>query len=503
MKFLHNNKETVSAIRSALEKMGKALGRVLFLSPADDRISFKKTLCLSIEKGKISVALGSRFLSGIKMKGLKEYPFPEADYPSPEFLTSSLSLARAELGAEGCRLMLSLPKAWAVVKTIEYPSSVLENISSVIAFELDRITPFTPESAYYDFRILKEEEGKVNIAVAAVRADLLEPYLKAIQEKGFKVDQITVNLLGLSSLCRYIQKSDQILFVGIDENQYQGVFFSPDVDLKVFSGTFPDADEKRKAGLIRQEIEFIKSAQGEMESLEEVIFYLKDKSPSLKKLIHINIERPFQFLDESEMRLGPMELGGKSIPYAAVGGMLESLWHKSLGLNLQLKGVHKKSKPPWVFTAFLILALGVLLGIYFGTPIEIEKKKLQNIENQVASKKVEIKKIDSLKKEIETVYAEINLIHDFKQSKPLGLNILKELTLVLPKSSWLTRVRISESQINLEGYSPSATVLIPRLEGSKLFKKVEFSAPTYRDPRQNIDRFQLKMEIESPSDEKK
>ncbi len=503
MKFLHHNNETVSSLRLRGKRIGAGLDRVLFLSPADDKIAFKKTLCLSIEKGRVSVAFGSRFLSRIKMKGWKEYPFPEADYPSPDFLTSSLSLARAELGAEGCRLTLSLPKAWAVVKTVEYPDSVLENISNVIAFELDRITPFTPESAYYDFRILKKEEGKVNITVAAVRADLLEPYLKTIQEKGFKVDQITVNLLGLNTLCRYIQRSDQVLFISLDENRYQGVFFSPDIDLKVFYGIFPDVDEKKKAALIRQEIELIKSSSTEMNALGKVIFLVKDKNPSLKKLVNIHLDRPFQFLDESEMPLGPMESGGKPIPYAAVGGMLESLWTQSLGLNLLLKGVHEKSKPPWVFTAFLILALGVLLGIYWGTPIEIEKKKLQNIENQVASKKVEMKKIGSLKKEIETVDTEINLIHDFKQSKPLGLNILKELTLLLPKHSWLTRLRISESQINLEGYSPSATSLIPRLEGSKLFQKVEFSAPTFRDPRQNMDRFQIKMEIKGPSDEKK
>ncbi len=400
-------------------------------------------------------------------------------------------------------MTLSLPKAWAVVKTVEYPASVLENISNVVAFELDRITPFTPESAYYDFRYLKEEEGKVILIVAAVRADLLDPYLKAIQEKGFKVDQITINLLGLNTLCRYIQRSDQVLFVGIDENQYQGVFFSPDVDLKVFSGTFPEADEKRKAGLIRQEIELLKSASKEINLWEEIIFFLKDKNPSLKKLIPIHIERPFQFLDESEMHLGPREWRGKPIPYAAVGGMLESLWNKSLGLNLLFKGIHRKSKPLWVITALLILALGILVGIYWFTPIEIEKKKLQNIENQIASKKVEIKKIDSLKKDIETVYAEINLIQDFKQSKPLDLNIMKELTLLLPKNSWLTRLRISESQINLEGYSPSATILIPKLEGSKLFQKVEFSAPTFRDQRQNMDRFQIKMEIKGSSDEKK
>ncbi len=86
-----------------------------------------------------------------------------------------------------------------------------------------------------------------------------------------------------------------------------------------------------------------------------------------------------------------------------------------------------------MITILLVLALGVLFGIYWMTPIEVEKERLQNIEKLIASKKVEIKKVDSLKKEIETVYKEVRLINDFKQSKPLSSNILKELTLVLPK----------------------------------------------------------------------
>ena len=78
----------------------------------------------------------------------------------------------------------------------------------------------------------------------------------------------------------------------------------------------------------------------------------------------------------------------------------------------------------------------------------------------------------------------------------MSSNILKELTLMLPKNAWLTRARVFESQVNIEGYSPSATSLIPRLEASPLFQKVEFSAPTFHDPRQNMDRFQIKMELE-------
>jgi hypothetical protein len=38
--------------------------------------------------------------------------------------------------------------------------------------------------------------------------------------------------------------------------------------------------------------------------------------------------------------------------------------------------------------------------------------------------------------------------------------------------------------------------LVPKLEASPFFKKVEFASPTYRDPKLNQDRFQIKMEIE-------
>jgi Tfp pilus assembly protein PilN len=496
MKTLHKNKETVNLIRSAWKKMGKAIGGVFFLSPADERISFKKTLCLAVEKGEVSVAVGSRFFSRIKIKGGKKYLLAENEYPSPEFLTSCLSLARAELRAENCRLTLGLPKAWAVVKTAEYPSSVLENISNVIAFELDRITPFTPENAYYDFRVLKEDAGKVNILVAAIRMDLVDPYLKAIREKGFKVDQITVNLLGIGTLCRYIHKTDQVLFVGIDENHFEGVLYLANNTLKAFSGVFPTGDEKTLVTRIEQEIESSTPISGEFSPLEKTVFYLKDKNHSLREGIKSRMERPVQFLDEASMGFGSGEGKQDQAPYPAVGGALESLWIKALGINLLLRGLHEKSKPPLVITILLVLALVVLFGIYWMTPIEVEKEILQNIEKQIASKKLEIKKVESLKQEIETVYKEVRLINDFKQSKPLGSNILKELTLVLPKNSWLTRVRFFESQVNIEGYSPSATLLISRLEVSPLFKKVEFSAPTFRDPRQNMDRFQIKMELE-------
>lgn len=484
------------------KKIGTSIGRVLFFSPADEAVSYKKTLCLSIEKGEICAVVGFRLLSKIKIKGLKKYPQSETTYPSPDFLASCLALARAELGAEGCQITLVFPKAWAIIKTVTFPSSVLENLSDVISYELDRITPFTPETAYYDFKTLKEEDGRVTILVAAVRTDFIDPYLKALHEKGAKVNQLSINLLGLGTLCRYMNKTPRSLFIQINENQYEGANFLSETDPEVFSGFFATEDEKTKIQQISREIESLSLFLQAKDWSRDTVFYLKDKSPSLKEGIKLEIG-PVKFLEESDLGFGSMGWEQKQIPYAAIGGILESLWSQALGLNLCLKGFHTPRKLPWGLSLILILVLGLLAGIYWAAPIGIEKKRLQNLEKQIAIKKTEMKKIEGLKKDMDTITGEINLIHDFKQSKPLGLDILKEVTLVLPKDAWLTRFRISDSQVNLEGYASSATLIIPRLEASKLFKKVEFAAPTFKDIRQNKDRFQIKMELEGHEYEKK
>jgi general secretion pathway protein L len=479
-----------------IQKGARSLGNIFLLSPADQRISYKRTLCLTIEKGEISAALGWRFLSRVKIKGLKRYPQSENEYPSPDFLASSLDLARAELGAEGCPVTLCLPKAWAIIKTVDYPLSVLENLSSVISYELDRITPFTPENAYYDFKVFKMGEEKVTILVAAAKADVLEPYLKALRDREVRVDQITVSLLGLSSLSRYMDEREDFLLLTVGESRYEGVLFLSGTRFETISGSFPGGDERARIEQLEKEIDEPVSISDGRDRSVGVIINLKDKSPLLRAGLTSQIKRPLQFLDESDIGFKTAGWGQSQIPYAAVGGALESLWLKSLGLNLLRKGQRKKSSPPWIVSLLLVLTLSGLLGAYWLRPIEIEEQRLQYLEKEITLKKAAVKKVDDLKGEIDSAAQEINLINDFKRKRPVSLNVLKELTLVLPKTAWLTRVRVFESQISIEGYAPSATSLIPRLEATAFFRKVEFAAPTFKDPRLQMDRFQIKMEVQ-------
>jgi Tfp pilus assembly protein PilN len=362
---------------------------------------------------------------------------------------------------------------------------------------LDRITPFTKDTAYFDYRILKTEGERVSILVAAARADLIDPYLKTLREKGFKVEGITVNLLALNTLLRYARKASYTLVIELDRDQYEGVLILSEQSVEVFSGALTDISDKDKLGLIEQDIETRFPHLEQRQSRGEALFYLRDANPALKEMIKSQARWAVSFLED--IPLGVVQSGRdrNQTAYAPLGGLLELLWKKSWGLNLLLKGVRRKTKLPWIITLILILVLGVFVGLYWVAPIENETKKLQYLDKQITLKKAQVKKVEDLKKEMDLVTAEVGLINDFKQTKPLSLNIMKELTQILPKNTWLTRVRIFENQVSIEGYSPSATVLIPKLEGTKIFKKVEFASPTFKDPRQNMDRFQIKMEIKN------
>jgi general secretion pathway protein L len=200
-------------------------------------------------------------------------------------------------------------------------------------------------------------------------------------------------------------------------------------------------------------------------------------------------------LNETDIRI---KLPGaqKDIPYAAVGGMFESLSPKARGVNLLSRGRYEMPKTPFGLTLALTLSLLALLVIYMVAPLRVEGRRLGEIDRQIAARKDEVRKVEALKKEIDELNTDITTIMNFKEGKPKALDIVKELTTILPKTTWLTRVRVTDTTVEIEGYASSATEMLPKLEASKLFKKAEFASPTFRDARMNSDRFVIKMEIE-------
>ena len=221
---IHKLTSFASTSSTAMKKIWDPVWKALTFSIADDLIYPAKAVSASLEKGMLSVAYGSRVFSHIKIKDIREYNFEEGRYPQAEAFASSLSLAISDLGASRAEITLSIPKAWAVIKTAEFPATTKENLSNVVSYELDRITPFTSENAFYDFKIVGENEGKLTIMVIAAKADMIKPYIEALSEKGIAVSRVTVNLSGIETLCRYIDRKTDSVFIEIKKILFASCF---------------------------------------------------------------------------------------------------------------------------------------------------------------------------------------------------------------------------------------------------------------------------------------
>ncbi len=489
--------DLVSNVSMTLKRVWVPLSKVLTFSPADDAIYPQKNISISIEKGSFAIVYGSRFFSKIKIKNLKTHSLEENTYPQPEVIASSLALSLHEFGEAKVDVTLSIPKAWAVIRSVEFPVAVKENLSRVISYELDRITPFISDEAFYDYKVIQEKDDKIKILIVAARADTIRPYIDALRENDINVSRVTINLSCIETLCRYFGKKSDAAFIDIKKDGYEGALFYKGSIIESFSGFFTTEEEQSKADLIFTEVKPLLEKLNSYTESPQIIM-LSDKKEGnieLEDILKGKFNIPIRYLNELDAKL---KIPGKikEIPYSGIGGVFESLWPKAEGLNLLTKGEREKPRVPKFLSLILVLAILALWIVYLIAPLRIERKRLEEIDHQIIIRKDEIKKIEAMKKEIESLQEEISTINNFKIARPMALDILKELTLILPKNAWLSRVRIDASNLYIEGYASSATGLLPKLEASSYFRKVEFASPTFRDTRMNADRFNIKAEIE-------
>jgi len=468
----------------------------------------EKCLCASIGKGHVTVVCGTQFLSRPKVVGFRRFRFEEGRYPRPEELASAVLSARDAFRARDAVIVLSVPRPWVLTRVAELPSVVKENLASVIAYELDRFTPFAPAEALYDFAIASEDGERLKVAIVAMRSGTAKPYLDALMAHGVKPARITTDLTAFGTLCTILGDArGMVLCLAVDEEGYDGCLMKDGVFLTGSSGRLAGVDREEDLKEIRAVLSPL-LAGFDAEGLPPKVFleasgrYARldeELGVPVKTIGREDIKRFFR-ADIEDGVAGPL------------GGLVETIWPGAKGFNLaknrlEARGRGLATPVTWVLIG-LIAAAAVL---YLVVPLHMEKARLNRIEYQVKIRRGEIRAIEALRQEIASIETDMNRIREFKESTPMTLDVMKELTTVLPKSVWLTRLRITGETVETEGYAGSATEMLPKLEQSSLFKKVEFSSPTIRDTRQNADRFVIKMQMEGfeekkaggPKDERK
>ena len=270
-------------------------------------------------------------------------------------------------------VVLRLSPHHVLRRVFALPAAAAENLDQVVAFEMDRLTPFKADQVYYQARPVQKNAGsdQIDVELVLVLRDTLDEILDRLSAWGLMPEV---------------------------------------VDIK------PDDDED---------------------------------------------------VDQSEVRynLLPQNMRPR-----------RSHWVKAL--NIFLGGM---------------LALLVLLIV--SMPIWFDRQWMLELQEQVETAERTAKEVQSLKKDVDRRMHESVFVFEKKQQAPILIDVLDELSRIIPDKTWLTSLQYKDRRIQIQGQSPSASALIEIIEASPGFQQTRFVSPVTRDRKTKLERFQIATDV--------
>jgi len=140
--------------------------------------------------------------------------------------------------------------------------------------------------------------------------------------------------------------------------------------------------------------------------------------------------------------------------------------------------------------ALAALACGLAVAAV-AIPLRQREAIAEDLGERVAEQRKRADVARRLETRIEQLTKQSRFIIDRRAARPLTVEVLDELTGVVPDDTWLFRLRTNGHEVQIFGYSAAATALIGLIEQAPLFEDAQFRAPLTRDARTDAERLHI------------
>jgi Tfp pilus assembly protein PilN len=425
-------------------------------------------------------------LSGIEVRRWGTYP---VEFGKTEELALILQETVAAWALKSCPVSLAVSPHLGFFCQASLPRAASENLTQVVAYELDRFLPVPADHLLYGYQVLTETDTEIRLMLMAVSRDQVEECLRLLTEATLKPIAVELapaaagKVFALSG--RPLPSSWLLLHLGdgsFELTHIQGArvrafaqgrhLRGPDlsravraqVDNLAAAGPAP-----RMLGIYgRGGADFKVGALKQHEF--EVIYPRHLAIPGLQPDMNLNEVLP------------------------AVGAGLTCLGQAPLGVNLLPPAERAAVRMGRVASTTTLLLVFLVLGCLWGASAFIHTRvELYRVNRQIAALSQEAKNVEKLLQESQALAKQMESLRTIGQS-PNKLKVLKDLTQLIPDNTWLSSLQLSKQYVNLAGTSTAASELIPLLDKSGLLNKTEFASPTVTDASK-LEHFKIKAEF--------
>ena len=376
------------------------------------------------------------------------------------------------------QVFVSIPRHEVVLREIQLPLVVEENLQQVLTYELDRYTPFSNGEAHFAFEIMARdsEANTLTLLFAAIEKARLQRYLKRLTLLGVTPTAIEVTSTAMLSTLRHIRKLTNSspsppaplrAMVDIHETGYE-LIIADGPHLR-YARSIPHIDDI-VANLGIELDKGITAIKREKQDVQEVM--LGQVGEQSKRL------NPDTVAAQLGLRVVSAEpFASESMVLVGLG--LRGLHNDAPTINLLPQQAKPQSpRRRYAPTVALVALLGCLAIGYISIEVMNSRSALKEINDQLQTLSPQISAMTALQDEATTVEQRLQELESLAPDHPGVLDVLKKLTTIVPDRNWLTNLTYKGHSITLTGNAKSSPAhLISLLERSSIFYDVNFSEP--------------------------
>ncbi len=147
----------------------------------------------------------------------------------------------------------------------------------------------------------------------------------------------------------------------------------------------------------------------------------------------------------------------------------------------------------------LNLALGalsvVLLALVMTQSLYLRAHQITELEKAIDGVQGEAREVMRIKKQIEESSEAAGFLANSRAETPLAIEILADITRILPDDTYLDRLVITNSSVQMQGKSQNAQRLIELVNSSALLDNAAFRGSTRLDARSGLEIFEVNAEV--------
>ncbi|MCI0623458.1 MAG: PilN domain-containing protein [Acidobacteria bacterium] len=430
-------------------------------------------------------SLVARSFRQVKLMGLLNVADVSSKVPGE--VRKQLATFLSKHRASRLETILAVPRGDVIVRHLTLPVEAEGNLAKVVEYQVASFLPSEEVSVCYDFHAARSSDPKLlHVSIFLIPAPVLDSRLKMCESFGIKLDRVVPVGAAWANYHATLSnkfKGAAALWVTSNGEGYEvvGVRNQSLVWWREVQG----ADASASGALRDQADAFRAEVQLPLETVVDVVavgevrgFPREGEWPSCR--LH-TLVRAADF----GLQIASPDLAGKILPdyfLATATALVGSARRPPIPVNL-IPPERRVKTSKWVKVPVGVLAAtNVLLGLALLLQPPVQQRAYSSaLDREVSRLEPEVKRIRTVEAQIADSQQRSNVLREIRKSNSLALEILRELSNVLPKTTFLTDLNLKNEIVEFSGVSESATALPQMLDNSPYFKDVEFVAPITRD----------------------